>query len=82
MCCSQADTQALNGTVAYSTRINVGATFVSAAGQTIAFASNDTGRYLTSAASAAKILRADIPVANGVVHVSCSSNQMSLADFS
>jgi hypothetical protein len=61
----------LNGTVAYSPRISVGSNFVTSAGQTVAYVGNSTGKFLTSGRSAARILRADIPVSNGVVHVRC-----------
>jgi hypothetical protein len=73
--------QVLNGTLKYSPEIGSGFTEVTAAGDTLAFASNSSGSYFISGGSSAQILRADIPVSNGVVHVSRSLCPPSLSPY-
>ncbi|KAG9128092.1 hypothetical protein FRC07_004986 [Ceratobasidium sp. 392] len=58
----------INGTSVYSTGLT-SQSFASAGGQQFQFASNSSGTYVTSGNSSAQIVRADIPVKNGVVHV-------------
>ncbi|KAG8729028.1 hypothetical protein FRC12_021305 [Ceratobasidium sp. 428] len=58
----------INGTSVYSTGLT-SQSFASAGGQGFQFSSNDSGTFVTSGQSSAKIIRADIPVKNGVVHL-------------
>ncbi|GAA5988918.1 hypothetical protein JCM10908_006229 [Rhodotorula pacifica] len=59
----------INGTVVYSTQITPNTTATSAAGAQFSFVSNANGTYVRSGNSTAQIIRADIPIANGVVHL-------------
>ncbi|KAK4053000.1 hypothetical protein OIO90_004124 [Microbotryomycetes sp. JL221] len=59
----------INGTVVYSPQIEDGAELTSAGGQPLRFMANDTGVFVMSGNSTARIVRPNIPVANGVVHV-------------
>ncbi|KAF8596272.1 FAS1 domain-containing protein [Ceratobasidium sp. AG-I] len=58
----------INGTAVYSTGLTA-QNYASAGGQPFTFASNSSGTYVTSGSATAKVVRADIPVANGVVHL-------------
>ncbi|QRW04302.1 homoaconitate hydratase [Ceratobasidium sp. AG-Ba] len=58
----------INGTSVYSTGL-ASQSFASAGGQGFSFSSNSSGTYVTSGSSSARIIRADIPVKNGVVHL-------------
>lgn len=58
----------INGTVAYSTNLGSG-NYTSAAGEPFTFMSNSSGTYVMSANSTAKVIKSDIIVQNGVVHV-------------
>ncbi|TKA53975.1 hypothetical protein B0A53_03254 [Rhodotorula sp. CCFEE 5036] len=59
----------INGTVVYSTEITPTTNATSAAGETFTFMSGANGTYVKSGNSMSKIIRADIPIANGVVHL-------------
>lgn len=58
----------INGTSVFSTGLTT-SNYTSASGQPLTFASNSSGAYVTSGNVTARIVRADIPIANGVVHV-------------
>lgn len=58
----------INGTVVYSNNLGA-ANATSAGGAPFTFASNDTGAFVTSGNSTARIVQSDIIIANGVVHV-------------
>ncbi|KAJ1307765.1 hypothetical protein OPQ81_001852 [Rhizoctonia solani] len=58
----------INGTTVYSTGLTA-QSFASAGGQPFSFSSNSSGAYVTSGPSTARIIRADIPVRNGVIHL-------------
>ncbi|KAG8679812.1 hypothetical protein FRC08_016724 [Ceratobasidium sp. 394] len=58
----------INGTSVYSSGLTA-QSFASAGGQPFQFSSNSSGTYVTSNSSTAKIVRADIPCSNGVVHL-------------
>ncbi|KAB5596116.1 Homoaconitate hydratase [Ceratobasidium theobromae] len=58
----------INGTTVYSTGLT-SQNFASAGGQPFTFTTNTSGTFVTSGPSTAQIVRADIPVANGVVHL-------------
>ncbi|QRV90086.1 homoaconitate hydratase [Ceratobasidium sp. AG-Ba] len=58
----------INGTSVYSTGLTANS-YSSAGGQAFSFSSNSSGNYVTSGQSSARIVRADIPVENGVVHL-------------
>lgn len=60
----------INGDVKYSTEMNAGDTWTSAAGVTVAYGMNATGAFVTCGGAIARILRSDIIASNGVVHVS------------
>lgn len=62
--------QVINGDVRYSTELDAGDTWISAAGQTVAYGVNATGAFITSGGAIARIVRSDILCTNGVVHVS------------
>ncbi|KAK4048752.1 hypothetical protein OIV83_004518 [Microbotryomycetes sp. JL201] len=59
----------INGTVVYSTQIENGSEQVSAGGQPLRFMTNSTGAFVMSGNSTARIVRANVPFANGVAHV-------------
>jgi uncharacterized surface protein with fasciclin (FAS1) repeats len=58
----------INGTVLYSSQLE-GANDTSAGGSPFSFVSNDTGAWVTSGNSTAKIIQSDIIIANGVIHI-------------
>ncbi|KAG8762694.1 hypothetical protein FRC11_008009 [Ceratobasidium sp. 423] len=58
----------INGTTVYSTALT-SQSFASAGGQPFSFSTNSSGIFVTSGSSSARIIRADIPVRNGVVHL-------------
>ncbi|KAI5451246.1 hypothetical protein NCC49_001843 [Naganishia albida] len=58
----------INGTVVYSTTL-ASANYTSAGGQPFTFTTNSTGAFVTSGTTTAQIVAADIPIANGVVHI-------------
>jgi len=58
----------INGTVVYSRDLTA-ANYTSAGGQPFTFMSNSTGAYVMSANSTARIIRSDVILSNGVVHV-------------
>ncbi|KAJ9118679.1 hypothetical protein QFC22_003899 [Naganishia vaughanmartiniae] len=58
----------INGTVVYSD-VSDEADYASAAGERFKFTTNATGSFVTSGNSTAQIITADIPIANGVVHI-------------
>lgn len=60
--------QLINGTSVYSPEL-VGQSFVSAAGEALTFAINETGQYVTSGNTTAQIVQPDVLLRNGVVHV-------------
>ncbi|EIW67917.1 hypothetical protein TREMEDRAFT_74351 [Tremella mesenterica DSM 1558] len=57
----------INGTTIYTSQLHEGDTFVTSGGETIAYASNDTGSYFLSHGQAARLVRGDIPTSNGVI---------------
>ena len=59
----------ISGTVAYSTPLSDTLNYTSAAGEPLKFLVNATGAYVTSGNTTARIVSADIPTANGVVHI-------------
>jgi hypothetical protein len=52
----------------YSTLLT-GSNYTSAAGEPFTFITNATGAYVTSGNTTAQIVSADIPIANGVIHI-------------
>lgn len=52
----------------YSTTL-ASANYTSAGGQPFTFTTNSTGAFVTSGTTTAQIVAADIPIANGVVHI-------------
>ncbi|GHJ89200.1 hypothetical protein NliqN6_5602 [Naganishia liquefaciens] len=58
----------INGTVVYSTLLTA-SNYTSAGGEAFTFMSNSSGAYVMSGNTTAMIVAADIPIANGVVHV-------------
>jgi len=72
----------INGTVVYSTMISANTTAVSAAGETISFQiMNGTVYVMSGNTTMARVIRTDIPITNGVVHIieSVLANTMSNA---
>ncbi|KAM0792036.1 hypothetical protein ACM66B_004744 [Microbotryomycetes sp. NB124-2] len=59
----------INGTVVYSPQISNGSEETSAGGQPLRFMTNSTGAFVMSGNSTARIIRADVPFANGVAHI-------------
>lgn len=59
----------INGTVVYSSAITNSTAATSATGQPLTFSTNSTGVYVRSASVVARIIRSDVLVNNGVVHV-------------
>jgi uncharacterized surface protein with fasciclin (FAS1) repeats len=59
----------INGTAAYSDRLTT-SNYTSAAGSMFQFMSNDTGTYVMSGNSTAKVVQTDIIYNKGVIHVS------------
>lgn len=59
----------INGTVVYSPLVSNGLNATSAGGETLSFTTNSTGVFVTSGNSTARIIRTDIPISNGVVHL-------------
>ncbi|KAJ9118683.1 hypothetical protein QFC22_003903 [Naganishia vaughanmartiniae] len=58
----------INGSVAYSPLL-ASSNYISAAGEPFKFITNATGSFVTSGNATAKIVTADIPIENGVVHI-------------
>jgi uncharacterized surface protein with fasciclin (FAS1) repeats len=58
----------INGSVAYSTEL-ASTNYTSAAGEPFKFTTNSTGTFVSSGNSTAKIVQADIPITNGVIHL-------------
>jgi len=58
----------INGTTLYSPSF-VNATYVSAAGQYLHFASNSSGKFVTSGSTTAQIMQPDVLTKNGVIHI-------------
>lgn len=61
-------TQVFNGSVLYSPQLTA-PSYVSSSGQTLNILTNSTGNYVQSKNVTAMILRSDVPITNGVVHV-------------
>ncbi|GAA5937797.1 uncharacterized protein JCM15063_002121 [Sporobolomyces koalae] len=59
----------VNGTVLYSPLVTNGSNVTSAGGEALSFMTNSTGVFVKSGNSTAQIIRADIPISNGVVHL-------------
>ncbi|KAL7411175.1 FAS1 domain-containing protein [Mrakia frigida] len=59
----------INGTVGYSSVIMDGMALTSASGQALSIIKNDTGVFVVSGEVTAQVLRADVPIKNGVVHI-------------
>ncbi|KAK9898774.1 FAS1 domain-containing protein [Cystobasidium minutum MCA 4210] len=60
----------INGTVVYSTAIMNDTTAISAAGETFTFAMNNgTLTVMSGEMAMARVIRSDIPITNGVVHI-------------
>ncbi|GAA5998943.1 hypothetical protein JCM5350_008103 [Sporobolomyces pararoseus] len=59
----------INGTVVYSPLVTNGLNATSAGGETLSFMTNSTGAFVMSGNSSARIIRTDIPISNGVVHL-------------
>ncbi|GAA5902578.1 uncharacterized protein JCM6883_007172 [Sporobolomyces salmoneus] len=59
----------INGTVVYSPLVTNGLNATSAGGETLSFMTNSTGVFVMSGNSTAQIIRTDIPISNGVVHL-------------
>ncbi|BGP00669.1 hypothetical protein NBRC10513v2_006464 [Rhodotorula toruloides] len=59
----------LNGTVAYSTQLGSAGNLTTAGGAPISFMTNSTGAFVMTGNATAQIIRADIPISNGVVHL-------------
>ena len=58
----------INGTTVYSSSFD-NITYVSAAGQNLHFASNSTGKFVTSGNTTARITQPDVLTKNGVFHI-------------
>lgn len=52
-----------------NTIVGFPSTYISAAGQELALTRNETGHYVSSGGETARIIRADVPLANGIMHV-------------
>lgn len=59
----------LNGTVVYSSQLMDGQNVTTASGSTITVMLNETGAFVMSGNSTAEIVRSDVLLENGVVHV-------------
>ncbi|GAA5886756.1 hypothetical protein JCM16303_003303 [Sporobolomyces ruberrimus] len=59
----------INGTVVYSPLVTNGLNATSAGGATLSFMTNSTGVFVMSGNTTARIIRTDIPISNGVVHL-------------
>lgn len=59
----------INGSTVYSSSLTKSANFTSSSGETLSFITNNTGTYVMSGSSVAKIVKSDVLVKNGVVHV-------------
>ncbi|KAB5596117.1 Homoaconitate hydratase [Ceratobasidium theobromae] len=60
----------INGTSLYSPAIALHpSNFLSAGGQPFSFMTNSSGTYVTSGPATARIIRSDVTVTNGVIHV-------------
>ncbi|GAA5840870.1 hypothetical protein JCM3766R1_005385 [Sporobolomyces carnicolor] len=59
----------INGTVVYSPLVSNGTNATSAGGATLSFTTNSTGVFVRSGNTTAQIIRTDIPISNGVVHL-------------
>jgi uncharacterized surface protein with fasciclin (FAS1) repeats len=59
----------INGSTVYSPFLTSSTKLISASGETLSFVKNDTGTYVMSGTSTAKIVMSDVLVKNGVVHV-------------
>lgn len=59
----------LNGTTVYSPSISSSSNVTSALGEAVSFSTNSSGTYVTSGNSTAKIVKSDVLVKNGVVHI-------------
>lgn len=62
--------QVLEGVTVYSPSLDAGDNFITAAGTTLAYATNSSGAYIFGEGGMAKFVRTDIPIRNGVIHVS------------
>lgn len=58
----------INGTTVYSPSL-ANATYISAGGQYLHFRSNSSGKFVTSGDTTAQIIKSDVLVKNGVVHI-------------
>lgn len=72
----------VSGSTIYSPAFESGDNFVTASGNTLAYTTNSTGAYLFGDGGLAKFIRTDIPVQNGVLHVSPLSYRSHSADWS
>lgn len=65
--------QYINGSSYYSPTLlqssSPSSSFISESGQAFTFTTNSSGQYVTSGNSTAKIVKSDVLVANGVIHV-------------
>lgn len=59
----------INGSVVYSTAITASTTAVSAAGETLSFQIMNGSVYVMNGPARAQIIRTDVPISNGVLHV-------------
>ncbi|KAK4688874.1 hypothetical protein P7C73_g1225, partial [Tremellales sp. Uapishka_1] len=59
----------LNQSLMYSTMMHDGDSIITASGETLAYIVNDQGEFFTSGDYKGRVLRFDIPVENGVMHL-------------
>jgi uncharacterized surface protein with fasciclin (FAS1) repeats len=59
----------INGTTVYSPSFISSSGYTSAAGEGLSFTTNSSGTYVTSGSSVAKVVKSDVLVKNGVVHI-------------
>jgi uncharacterized surface protein with fasciclin (FAS1) repeats len=59
----------INGSTVYSPAFSASLGLVSASGESLTFITNNTGTFVISGSSTAKIVKSDVLVKNGVVHI-------------
>jgi len=59
----------INGSTVYSPSISSSSNLTSAAGESLSFMTNSSGSYVMSGSSVAKIVKTDVLVKNGVLHI-------------
>lgn len=59
----------INGTTIYSPSLSASPNLTSASGETLSFMTNATGTFVISGSSTARIIKTDVLLKNGVVHI-------------